>query len=169
MDLCFVETMRGTLIDGGRRTYAIELRLKAFAPALGRFLHDGRTELSGIVRAAPYATAAPAKGTLTLGLRELAYRLEFRGDDGQIYALHGTKYPTPFAPVRSMTAMTVRLLDASGEPCAVGRMHFRLRDLGGFVASWIPGSRRQQRALDVERRRLERHLLDGRNPTDASP
>lgn len=156
MNVGFVETMRGTLKANDGSESKVEFEVHAHADHLRKFLKDGQTTLRGIIRAAPYAAEVPATGELTIDLpRSLTYLVTFESE-GQSYRLEGKKTPSLLSPLRSMTWMEVVLKTGAGEELARGQMTFALRELGGFLASWLPFNPRPRVTLDVRRRRLER-------------
>jgi len=161
MDVSFVETMRGTLQTSAGVASVVEFDVVAEAHSLGRFLLDGRSELRGLLRAPAWADETPARGTLRISPAELEYRVEFTGRNGQAYVLEGRKHPSLLKPVASMTQMHTVLRDASGATVAEGAMHFDLRELASFLASWLPVGRWAQRSLDAKRRAVERLGLTG--------
>jgi hypothetical protein len=159
MDVSFVETMRGTLQTQAGVVSAVEFDLVAFAPQLGRFLFDGRTEVRGLLRAPAWADETPVRGTLIISRKTLEYRVEFRGRGGERYVLEGVKHPTVLRPVASMTQMKATLREADGRLVAEGEMSFDVRDLASFALSWLPVGKRAQRSLDAKRRAVERLAL----------
>ena len=115
--------------------------------------------MRGIMRAAPYAIEAPASGELTIDLpHALTYLVTFESD-GVAYRLEGKKTPSLLSPIRSMTVMETVLKTATGKELARGQMTFALRELGGFLASWLPFYSGPRVRLDVRRRLLERAEL----------
>ncbi len=155
MKVGFVETMRGTLkAEDGSET-KIEFEVRADADHLRQFLKDRHTTLRGVMRAGKYGAAVPASGSLVVDIpRALTYRVEFAG-----HVLEGKKTPRFFAPVKSMTEMDVVLKTAEGEVVARGQMFFDVRELGPFIASWLPFNAKPRRAIDVKRRLLEREAM----------
>ena len=161
MDVSFVETMRGTLQTSAGVVSVVEFDVVAEARSLSRFLLDGRSELRGLLRAPAWTDETPARGSLRISPLALEYRVEFKGRDGQTYLLEGLKHPSLLKPVSSMTQMRTVLRSASGATVAEGAMHFDLRELVPFVASWLPVGRWAQRSLDAKRRAVERLALTG--------
>ncbi len=160
MNVGFVETMRGTLKANDGSESNVEFEVHAHADHLRKFLEDGQTRLRGIMRAAPYAAEVPATGELTIDLpRSLTYLVTFESS-GVRYRLEGRKTPRLLAFIRSMTHMEVVLKTDAGEPLARGEMTFAIRELGGFLASWLPFNARPRVELDVRRRRLEREAMN---------
>lgn len=158
MRVSFVETMRGELRDEQGQVHPVEFELRTDA-GWSAFLRDGRTEATGLVRAAPWASEAPIRGTLTIDPRapRIAYALQFEGGD-ETYALSGEKHPDWRHPLTSMTRLPLTL-QATGRVLAEGSVRFDLRELPQFLVSWLPLGR-AQKALDVRRRQVERRLLD---------
>lgn len=163
MNVSFVETMRGRVRDGAGEEHPLEFEVKAEAAGLGAWLRDGRTYASGLVRAPPWAVEAPIEGTLTIApaAGSIAYSLAFRSEAGESLRLEGAKRVRWTDPLRTMTVLPVTLRAPDGRLLAAGVLHFALRDLVPFAASWLPGRRRAQRLLDVKRRAVERRLLAG--------
>lgn len=160
MNVGFVETMRGTLKANDGSDSHVEFEVHAHADHLRKFLKDGHTRLRGIMRAAPFAVEVPATGELTIDIpRSLTYLVTFEGPNGLRYRLEGKKTPSLRSPIRSMTHMDVVLKTDAGEPLARGEMTFAIRELGGFLASWLPFNARPRVALDVRRRLLEREAM----------
>ena len=159
MKIGFVETMRGTLKANDGSESNVEFEVHAHAEHLRQFLKDGQTQLNGILRAAPYAMEVPATGALTIDLpRSLTYLVTFQSG-GVGYRLEGKKTPRLLSPLRSMTWMEVVLKTDAGEELARGQMTFALRELGGFLASWLPFNAAPRVSLDVRRRLLERQAM----------
>ena len=132
---------------------------EALNMSLRKFLKDGQTQLKGIMRAAPYAAEAPAMGELTIDLpRSLTYLVTFEANNVK-YRLEGKKTPSLLSPIRSMTVMDVVLKTDEGKELARGQMTFAIRELGGFLASWLPFNAAPRVSLDVRRRLLERQAM----------
>lgn len=142
MPMHFVETMRGTLVDGEGQSHAVSFEVSAEGEGRGRF------RLTGLAHAAPWAANAPASGTLVISptLRFIRYQVRFPAA-GATWELRGEKRPTLRAPVASMTTLPVELFDAAGARRATGRMTFALAELPGFLASWLPLVRGPRRRL----------------------
>ncbi len=159
MKVGFVETMRGTVKAEDGSESKLEFEVHAHAEHLRKFLKDGQTLLRGLIRAAPYAVEVPATGQLTIDLpRSLTYRVDFEAK-GVRYRLEGKKTPSLLSPIRSMTQMPVVLKTEAGKELARGQMTFALRELGGFLASWLPFHAAPRLSLDVRRRLLERQAM----------
>jgi hypothetical protein len=159
MKVEFVETMRGTLRDSEGSESKVEFEVHAEAEHLRGFLRDGHTRLKGILRAAPYADEVSATGELTIApLRSLAYLLTFESN-GVRYRLEGEKHPSLLQPLRSMTEMDVVLRTEAGAELARGQMRFAIKELGGFLASWLPFYAAPRVSLDVRRRMIERATM----------
>jgi hypothetical protein len=167
MDISFVETMRGKVVDAGGVESPIEFEVKARAPSLWTLLRTGRTELSGVVRAPLVCEEAVGRGELVISPTQILYRVHFEGPDGRAYELEGQKRPRLLAPLGTMTRMEVVLRTAEGWVVGLGTMHFDLREVAGFAWSWLPFGRRAQRALDARRRMVERRQLDRPPPVTA--
>jgi hypothetical protein len=155
MTLSFVEAMRGWLrpADGPELPVSFELRAVQRRPGRGLF------DVRGVIASPPLARETPARGTLEIGVRALTYHLEFVATDGRLLTLDAVKHPTLRAPVRSMTRMRAVVGDTRGATIASGEMRFAVRDLPGFVASWLTPSSLAHRELDTRRRGIERRAL----------
>ena len=156
MKVGFVETMRGTLKDPSGTESSVEFEIHAEAEHLRAFLRDGQTRVKGILRAAPWASEVPATGELTIALpRSLTYLLSFEAN-GVRYRLEGQKHPSVLRPIRSMTVMDVVLKTEAGAELARGEMRFSIKEIGGFLASWLPFYAAPRVSLGIRRRMLER-------------
>ena len=60
-----------------------------------------------------------------------------------------------------MTRMNATIADEAGRVVASGEMRFDVRDLVGFVASWLPVAKKGRHHLDTRRRSIERLALSG--------
>lgn len=160
IEVSFVETMRGTLTGQDGQEHPVVFDVATHAPALLPFLREGHTDVRGVVRAPPWVDEAEVRGTMVVApLRgHISYRLTFAGPGGQM-RLEGHKSPSLFAPIKSMTTLPIRLLGADGSVLAQGTMHFDMKDLVPFLASWLPVPRRAQRQLDTQRRGIARRAL----------
>jgi hypothetical protein len=159
MNVGFVETMRGSITTRDGAQARIEFEVSAHAPHLRQFLKDGKTAITGILRAEGIAREAPARGTLVIDLpRALTYAVDFEAN-GSRYHLAGKKTPSVLSPFKSMSEMEV-VLTKDGAEVGRGQMVFDLRELPGFLASWLPFHARPRLSLDVRRRLLERTALD---------
>ncbi len=150
MRICFVETMRGWMRAGQGPDFPVSFELRAL------HLQHGRFEVRGLLSAPPLTRETPTRGTLDLGLRALAYHLQFTGADGRDFTLEAVKRPSLLAPLRSMTRMQASIRDDGGVVVASGSMRFATGDLPAFLASWFPSERRPHRELDARRRKVER-------------
>jgi hypothetical protein len=150
--ISFLETMRGTVAEGGGAEHPIEFTVSA------RRLSRGRFALSGVASAPPWLTEGEVSGTLEMSVfpPAITYHLDLGGG----CTLDAQKTPSPLAPIESFTFMPVTLRSGA-EVLAEGSMRFDLRDLPRFVASWLPLARGQHRELDARRRALVRAALDG--------
>ena len=161
MMVSFVETMAGTVRDREGRERPLDFNIKAEAASTRQFLLTGKTTLTGIIHASPWAPEAVIEGTMAMSAmhRYVIYTLEFRGRGGQALVLEGKKSPMLQAVLRTMTHMPVTLREKDGEVLAEGELRFDLRDLIPFAASWLPFGRTAQLALDVQRRSVARKVL----------
>lgn len=157
MQLSFVETMSGTVRGEDGVSHPISFDVSAAGRGGGHF------ELRGVVSAPPWAPSATVEGTLTISPLKpaITYHLHFTALDGRRLELNAQKTPSLLRPLGSMTWMPAVLQDADARLVARGEMRFDLKDVLVFAASWLPGPRTQQRRLDVRRRAIDRHLMQG--------
>lgn len=158
MRISFVESMRGALTDVNGGSHPVEFEIVAEADGRA-FLGNGRTEVAGLVRAAPWAVEASVRGTLHIEPRtpRLAYHLTFRNGADE-YVLKGEKHPDWRHPIETMTRLPLTL-EMGERVIARGEVAFDLRDLPAFIASWLRMGDARRR-LDVRRRVVEREVLD---------
>ena len=151
MNVQFVETMRGTVVEPNGQQHPIEFTVNA--SRLGR----GRFALKGVAKAAPFLPEGEVTGTLTMALLPpaIAYHLEL----GNGVRLDAQKDPRPWRPLHSFTFMPVTIKDKDGVVLAEGSMRFDVRELPKFAASWLIDTR-QRKELEAERRRLARTQLE---------
>lgn len=146
----FSETMSGTWtpVDGsGRRV--LSFSVDADATDAVDYLKDGGMQLSGVMRAEGLATEAPAEGRLEVQplRRRIAYRLEFEGDDGNLYRFEGQKTLSVFRPFKSATTLPGEIADRHGKLIGRGIVRFDLRrDLVSFLRTFRP-ARNESRQL----------------------
>lgn len=144
----FTETMSGscTFTATGRSAdTAFTVRCLSHDPGtMMRRLVDaegGRLELVGEATIAGLATRRPCCGTLTMRPLErrgtLIYDLDFEGDDGVAYHLHGEKSVPLTSVLGGMTNLTTEIARASdGMPIAHGKLKFLLRDLVPWLGTF---------------------------------
>jgi hypothetical protein len=163
MMVSFVETMRGTVNDDEGRSHPCDFNIKAEAGSLRELLKTGTTHLSGLVHAEPWAVEAPARGTLEMSLvpPRIAYAVYFQSAQGQDLVIKGAKEVKAIGLLHSMTHLPVTVREKSGKVLGTGELTFDLKELGPFLASWLPFPRAAQRRLDVARRAVERRVLAG--------
>ena len=138
----FSETMSGTWtpVDGsGRRV--LSFSVDADATSAFNYLKDGAMQLVGTMRAEGLTDLAPAEGRLEVQplRRRIAYNLEFKGDDGNLYRFDGEKHLSVFRPLKSVTTLPGEITDRHG--ALVGRALVRFdirRDLLGFLRTFRP-------------------------------
>ncbi len=146
MALSFFETMRGELVDREGMSHKVDFDIKADAAHTRRFLRTGRSHISGVVRAHPWADDAALDGMLHISpvrRRTIEYRFRFRDDQERDYHFLGRKTLRLMRPLRSMTRMRATLR-RQGELVAEGSMLFDLKDLPAFVAGWSGASSMQR-------------------------
>ncbi|MCP4917278.1 MAG: GMC family oxidoreductase [Proteobacteria bacterium] len=148
MGVSFFEHMRGELVDNAGRTHAADFDIKAEAKHIRQLLRTGRTRITGIVRARPWADDRVLEGTLTISPlrhREIAYEFRFSDEDDRRFRMTGRKDLDPRHPLRSMTRMAATLFgtdEAGGEESVLarGELRFHLDDLPSFATGWLLSS-----------------------------
>jgi hypothetical protein len=151
----FQETMRGTLVDTAGVEHPVAFEVHAVGTG------GGHHTLSGVIALPPWTDEASTEGTLVMSLRPraIAYELAFTADDGQRLRLSAKKTPSLLSPLRSMTYMPAEILAEDGRVLASGSMTFDLRDLLGFIASWLPRRSLALRRLEARQRLAERRAF----------
>ena len=151
--ISFVETMRGEVDDGSTRR-AIEFTVRALGQGAGQF------SLRGVASVEGWASEVEAKGTLAMSLvpPRIRYQLHFESSVGTL-TLEAEKHPSPLKPLGSMTWMPTTLRTGERQVVAKGEMIFPIETLPGFIASWLPFRRTQQKQLDARRRSAVRKAL----------
>ncbi len=142
MAVSFFETMRGELVDRAGVRHSVDFDIKAEAAHLGRFLRTGRSRITGVVRALPWADDAALEGRLWISpirSRVIEYSFRFRDDDERCYDFFGRKSLRLHRPLRSMTRMSATL-SSDNELLAKGSMLFDLKTLPTFLSGWSPAS-----------------------------
>jgi hypothetical protein len=137
----FTETMRGTWTpsDGSGRKI-LWFRVEADATSALAYLRRGEMLCEGTLFAEGLAEGVPARGMMEvqpLGGR-IAYRLDFRGDDGKSYRFSGEKTPTLKRLVQSMTTLPGEIVLADGEPIGTALLRFDRKDLLPFLRTFRP-------------------------------
>ncbi len=139
MPLRFRETMNGT-VRSEEGPLAFHFTVTATSPtvrALGGWSPmrlTGTAEVAGHVRRAELL----ADSFLWIGVpfhRWLVYHVAFRDDKGSVWRFHGQKTVGVRKPLVGMTTLEGRLF-RDGEEVGPATLHFRLRDLPRFLASW---------------------------------
>lgn len=144
----FTETMAGrcALLADGREVDA-RFTVRAGAPdaaALARGLatpEGAVLVLEGTATVVGLATSAPCVGALAIRplarTGTLVYDLDFEGDDGAAYHLHGEKSVALTAALSGMTTLATEVARrADGVPVARGTLRFALRDVLPWLATW---------------------------------
>lgn len=150
----FTETMRGTWSPGdgsGRRV--LWFRLDADATNALGYLKTGGMQLDGRLFAEGLASDVATRGSLQVQplKRRIAYRLEFTGDDGQVYRFVGDKQLSVLRLLSSMTTLPGDITDAHGTRVGTALVRFDARrDLLPFL--------RTLRAAEPERHPLPEKL-----------
>jgi hypothetical protein len=119
--------MQGTLTDTSHREHPVEFSVQMKGEGRGFFT------MTGTVKAPPWADSSKCSGSFTLSPRRIHYHLRF----GK-FTLEGTKTPSVLKPLSSMTKMPVTLRSDAGDVVAEGEMFFDMKDLPGFLLSWLP-------------------------------
>ncbi|MDH5492813.1 MAG: GMC family oxidoreductase, partial [Myxococcales bacterium] len=155
----FSETMSGTceLLEGGvcqPMSFTVRVMREARGGLPGAVVspEGDRWQLEGVMRAGSLAAAAPCEGSLLMHprSRRLVYDLRFRGDDGERYRLYGEKSLGLLRPFLGMTQLHTEILrEPEGVPVARGELHFDLRDLVPWLATF-----RMNRDVGHERPRM---------------
>ena len=155
MPIAFVETMRGFITPKSGPSYPVDFHVRASGGAGGHFT------LNGVVHAGPWIDETTCEGTLDMSVLppRLAYDVHFKTADGKKLRLHGSKHPTPFSPVSSMTVLPIMLTDELGTIHGEGQMKFDLTELPEFLASWLPRPSRAHRQLEARRWAVARMQL----------
>ena len=144
----FAETMSGscTRLSDGRRLDA-RFTVRASAPRAAEVARTLLTEgggtftLAGTTFIDELASDRACVGTLRMRpLRTrgtLIYDLDFAGDDGAAYHLHGEKSVRLSSMLSGMTTLTTEIARAAdGVPVARGTLTFALTDLLPFLGTW---------------------------------
>lgn len=144
----FTETMSGTCTFVGASEpsdAAFTVRCSAADKGLlFRRLTDaegGCLALDGTATIAGLATQQPCVGTLHMFPKKrigtLVYDLDFTGDDGVGYHLHGQKSVSPATVLRGMTTLRTEIARAdTGVPVANGVLRFWMRDFLPWLATF---------------------------------
>ncbi|MFT5433677.1 MAG: choline dehydrogenase-like flavoprotein, partial [Myxococcota bacterium] len=133
----FAETMGGAMRLADGRLVDVEFTVSAtFEASTGR----GATfTLGGIMRFPTLAEAAACEGTLQMNPTQrtatLVYDLEFDGDDGVRYALHGEKHTRSLKLLTGMTTLHTTATNA-GQFVASGTLTFDMKTLPHFLSTW---------------------------------
>lgn len=143
--IAFRETMAGTCEDARTgeslaTSFTVDVALEA---GLGQVIGErgGTCGLEGTVTVAGIAASRPCRGSLALRplktRSNLLYDLSFEADDGSRWTLRGEKHAPGFTPTGMTTLHTE--LRREGEVMARGRLHFDLRDVPKWLASFRLG------------------------------
>ena len=157
MPIAFVETMRGFVTPKSGPPVAVDFNVRASGGTGGHFT------LTGVVHAGPWIDETTCEGTLDISAipARLAYDVHFKAADGRRLRLHGSKHPSLFSPVSSMTVLPITLSDEAGLELARGELRFDLTELPGFIASWLPRPSRAHRQLEARRVAVARLQIAG--------
>lgn len=140
MQIQFTETMKGTyhLKEKPEQERTLFFDVIARIPRVRRFLKDFTADIDGEVTMAGIAERKPFHGTLEIALltrRQLVYRFEFTGNDGEEYYLEGIKVNiSPLTATKTMTTLYTKVY-RKGEEIAEGILRFDLRELGDLISS----------------------------------
>ena len=144
----FAETMSGfcTRLSDGRKLdacftvcasapRAADIARLLLSPAGGTFALHGTTTIDELAHQRACAGTLRMRPLRTRGT--LIYDLDFQGDDGLAYHLHGEKSVRLSSLLSGMTTLTTELARADdGLPFARGTLTFALTDLLPFLATW---------------------------------
>ena len=116
----------------------LPFEVKAEAKSVRGFLRSGRSRLTGVVRARPWADDAPLEGTLEVGPRLFVYDFTFRDED-RLFRLRGEKHLGPTHLLQRMTTLHAEL--SEGETVlATGTIRFDLNEAPALLSSFSPFS-----------------------------
>lgn len=148
----FTETMRGTWSPGdgsGRRV--LWFRLDADATNALGYMKDGAMQLDGTFFAEDLAGEVPTRGTMEVQplRRRIAYRLEFKGDDGKAYRFVGEKRLNLLRLLDTMTTLPAEITDEHGARLGTALVRFDTRhDLLPFLRTFRFAERNRHRLLE---------------------
>ena len=134
----FFERMSGQLLDSRGEQHPASFEIKAEASHLAHFLRHGKTRISGVIDAQPWADAAALSGTLELSPlvhRRIVYDFAFSDAEGQPCRFVGKKKLRLGRPLHSLTHLSAELR-CRAALVAKGQMRFDLRELPAFARSW---------------------------------
>jgi hypothetical protein len=144
----FTETMSGTCtFVGATDPTDVAFTVRCFAPTkkplFGRLLdaEGGCLQLDGSTTIPGVATAQPCVGTLRMHPKKrigtLVYDLDFAGDDGVAYHLHGQKSVSPATVLKGMTTLRTEIARVdTGVPVATGTLRFWMKDFLPWLATF---------------------------------
>lgn len=144
----FTETMSGsvTLLGSGRvadAAFTVRCLTHEGGTMLRRLVdaEGGRLALVGTTTIDGLATRRPCTGTLVMHPLKrrgtLVYDLDFEGDDGVAYHLHGEKNVPLASVLGGMTHLTTEIARVGdGVPVARGTLEFLLRDIVPWLATF---------------------------------
>lgn len=148
MGVSFFERMSGHIDVAGTR-YPVDVELKCEVPDTG-VVRDGVIQLSGLIRARPWADDLPVNGTLTVSFlkkRTLEYRLWFQDVEGTQFTMSGRKDLGITRPFLGMTKLKTTLWRGTNHAelkVGEGEISFQMDDLPSFVASLKAGTARKE-------------------------
>lgn len=144
----FNETMSGqcTFVSDYREANAA-FTVRCYAKDGGAVLRGlrkptgGRLELEGTTTIDGFATRKASRGALVMSPLKrrgtLVYDLDFQGDDGVSYHLHGEKNVPLLGVLSGMTTLNTEIARASdGVPVARGTLSFALTDIVPWLATF---------------------------------
>lgn len=143
MGVSFFERMSGYITVNGNR-HPVDVELKCEVSDAG-VVRDGMIQLSGLIRARPWAEDLPVNGTLTVSFvrkKSLEYTLDFQNVDGDQFRLSGRKELGVRRPFLGMTKLKTVLLCGTNRADVIGEgeLRFHMDDLLSFVASLKAGT-----------------------------
>jgi hypothetical protein len=131
----FCEWLTGSYwrLDAPTEELAIDVNLEVRAPDVRSLFGDRVWQLSGTIDVERFAERQSLSGTLAFGRLDegrIPYRIAFRGDDGRLYELSGSKEWNGLAPIESLTLLAASIYDGSGEEVARATLRFDIRAYG---------------------------------------
>jgi hypothetical protein len=137
----FHEALVGSYERPGAAPRPVALHLHARVEHLIQHLRDHKARVDGSIEAEGLAARAPLLGEMVIDpLRGgvIEYRFTFTGDDGRPYRFAGRKDVVKSAPVASLTTLRGEVHDEGDAIWATAELHFALRTLPEFLASFRP-------------------------------
>ncbi|WP_330180840.1 GMC family oxidoreductase N-terminal domain-containing protein [Nocardia sp. NBC_01503] len=141
MPLTFFETMRGELYDADGRAHHVAMDLRCESGRARGFVTNGRSRLTGTIRALPWVDGAAVLGTLValpVTKRRMSYDLDFRDGEGRAWRLSGHKDVRWLRRAHASLTTLDTTLWCEDREIATGRMQFFANDYPSFLRSFQP-------------------------------